>query len=78
MSVTAYCMADAYDQAPATAITFGIQDLEQSDLRCDDRWVDALQNGKLTLSRGSGGNRQQFEQHFENQTSSNTELSWSQ
>lgn len=63
MTVTAYCLGDSYQQAAATAITFGIQDLSQRDLRSERR-QDGLRDGILTLARGSDGNRQQFEQHL--------------
>ncbi len=60
LSVTAYCLGeDPFDET-AVAISYGIRPLPQSDLRCSSS--DGMLDGILGLARGTGSQRQNFEQ----------------
>lgn len=58
MTITSYCLQQ-------TAITFGFRGLSNKDLAPKTDTITATVNGMLTLSRGTGGNRQDFTQSIE-------------
>jgi hypothetical protein len=63
MSITAYCLGDTNFQAPSTAITFGIQDLKQVDVKPGQSHCATI-DGVFNVARGSGSDRQQFQQQL--------------
>jgi len=58
--VTSYMLHDRYSNLTSTAITFGLRNLNNTDLRCSS--FDGTTNGVLRLSRGEGAHRQYFDQ----------------
>jgi hypothetical protein len=59
LDVTSYCL-HPHATAPTTAITFGLRNCQNADLRCDS--FNSIRDGRLGLSRGRGAMRQNFEQ----------------
>ena len=59
-NVTSYMLHDPHANFTRTAITFGLRNLKAADLR--ESSFAGVCDGVLILTRGSGGNRQQFEQ----------------
>lgn len=60
ITLNCYSLADNEFDLTGFAIGYGIKPLLQQDLRCSS--FDAVIDGVVKLSRGSGGNRQYFEQ----------------
>lgn len=62
LTVTAYCLSDDPFDAASVAMSYGARPLDQRELLCNS--FDATQDGVLRLSRGSAGNRQDFDQRI--------------
>lgn len=62
LTVTAYCLGENPLDTTAVAISYGIRPLDQRNVIGST--FDATQNGMLRLSRGTGGNRQEFDQEL--------------
>lgn len=60
LTVTAFCLGENPWDATAVAMSYGIRPLKQQDLV--GSIFDGTQGGMLRLSRGTGGNRQEFDQ----------------
>jgi len=60
LTVTAYCLGENPFDATAVAMSYGIRPLPQKELLCS--CFDGCDDGVLMMSRGTGGNRQDFGQ----------------
>ena len=63
LTVTAYCLGENPWDATAVALSYGIRPLDQQDVVGST--FDATQGGMLRLSRGSGSDRQDFDQELQ-------------
>ncbi len=63
LTITAYCLGDNPIDATAVACSYGIRPLNHSELLGST--FDGVPNGMLRLSRGSGGNHQEFDQKID-------------
>lgn len=63
LTITAYCLGENPLDATAVACSYGIRPLDHRELLCSA--FDGVQNGMLRLSRGTGGNRQEFDQKID-------------
>lgn len=62
LTINAYCLGENPIDATAVAMSYGIRPLDNRDLLCSS--LDGVQNGMLRLLRGTGGNRQEFDQEI--------------
>lgn len=63
LTINVYCLGENPLDATAVACSYGIRPLDSRELLCSS--FDGVQNGMLRLSRGTGGNRQNFDQELQ-------------
>ena len=62
LTINAYCLGENPLDATAVACSYGIRPLDSRELLCSS--FEGVQDGMLRLSRGTGGNRQNFDQEL--------------
>lgn len=63
LTINAYCLGENPYDATAVALSYGIRPMNNRDLR--GNCLGAAPDGLLRLARGSGGNRQEFDQKID-------------